>query len=115
MNLERIKTVGIGAAYDGGRILRSFLGKIKAPDHKGAIDLVTEADLGSEKVIIESILKHFPDHAVLAEESGMSGENQGNRWIIDPLDGTTNYTHQLGLFGVSIAFEMKEKLLWALS
>ena len=110
MNLERIKNVGIGAAYSGGRVLCSFLGKIKAPDHKGAIDLVTEADLGSEKVIIESIHKVFPDHAILAEESGMSGENQGSRWIIDPLDGTTNYTHQLGLFGVSIAFEMEGKI-----
>jgi len=110
MNLEHIKTVGIGAAYNGGRVLRSFLGNIKAPDHKGAIDLVTEADLGSEKVIIESIRKAFPDHAILAEESGMSGENQGSRWIIDPLDGTTNYTHQLGLFGVSIAFEMEGKI-----
>jgi myo-inositol-1(or 4)-monophosphatase len=110
MNLERIKTVGIGAAYDGGRVLRSFLGKIKAPDHKSAIDLVTEADLGSEKVIIESILKGFPDHAVLAEESGASGENKACRWIIDPLDGTTNYTHQLGLFGVSIAFEIEGKI-----
>lgn len=107
MNLERIKNVGIGAAYNGGRVLCSFLGKIKTPDHKGTIDLVTEADIGSEKVIIESIHKVFPDHAILAEESGMSGENQGSRWIIDPLDGTTNYTHQLGLFGVSIAFEME--------
>jgi myo-inositol-1(or 4)-monophosphatase len=111
MDLERIKTVGIGAAYNGGRVLRSFLGKIKPPDHKGAIDLVTEADLGSEKAIIESIRKVFPDHAVLAEESGMSGENQEIRWIIDPLDGTTNYTHQLGLFGVSIAFEMQGKIV----
>lgn len=110
MNLERIKNVGIGAAYNGGRVLCSFLGKIKTPDHKGAIDLVTEADIGSEKVIIESIHKVFPDHAILAEESGMSGENQGSRWIIDPLDGTTNYTHQLGLFGVSIAFEMEGKI-----
>jgi myo-inositol-1(or 4)-monophosphatase len=110
MNLERVKTVGIGAAYDGGRVLRSFLGKIKTPDHKGAIDLVTEADLGSEKVIIETIRKAFPDHAILAEESGMAGENSGGRWIIDPLDGTTNYTHQLGLFGVSIAFEMEGKI-----
>lgn len=105
MNLERIQTVGIGAAYNGGRILRDFLGKIKAPDHKGAKDLVTEADLGSEKVIIESIRKFYPDHAILAEESGISEGNPEARWIIDPLDGTTNYAHQLGLFGVSIAFE----------
>lgn len=105
MDLERIKTVGIGAAYNGGRVLRDFLGKIKAPDHKGAKDLVTEADLGSEKVILESIRKVYPDHAILAEESGISGGNADARWIIDPLDGTTNYAHELGLFGVSIAFE----------
>jgi myo-inositol-1(or 4)-monophosphatase len=111
MDIQRIKTVGIGAAYNGGRVLRSFMGKIKAPDHKGAIDLVTEADLGSEKVIIASIHKTFPEHAILAEESGMSGDNPESRWIIDPLDGTTNFTHQLGLFGVSIAFESAGKII----
>jgi myo-inositol-1(or 4)-monophosphatase len=111
MDLERIKTVGIGAAYQGGRVLQGFLGKIKAPDHKGAIDLVTEADLGSEQIIIETIHNAFPDHAVLAEESGNSGGNPECRWIIDPLDGTTNYTHQLGLFGVSIAFELEGEIV----
>jgi myo-inositol-1(or 4)-monophosphatase len=110
MDIERILTIGINAAYNGGRVLRSFLGKIKDPDHKGAIDLVTEADLGSEKVIIETIRKAFPDHAILAEESGGSGDNSKSRWIIDPLDGTTNYTHQLGLFSVSIAFESAGKI-----
>ena len=111
MNLECIKNVGIGAAYNGGRVLCSFLGKIKAPDHKGAIDLVTEADLGSEKVIIESIHKVFPDHAILAEESGMSGENQGSRWIIDPLDGTTIIHTSLGYLGFPLHLRWKEKLL----
>lgn len=111
MNLERIKSVGIGAAYEGGRVLRSFLGKITAPGFKGARDLVTEADIGAEKVIIETIHKEFPDHAILAEESGASGKNQACRWIIDPLDGTTNFAHELGLFAVSIAFELEEKIV----
>lgn len=111
MDIERILTVGIGAAYSGGKVLRSFLGRIKDPDHKGAIDLVTEADLGSEKVVIETIRKAFPEHAILAEESGGSGDDTAARWIIDPLDGTTNYTHQLGLFGVSIAFESSGEIM----
>jgi myo-inositol-1(or 4)-monophosphatase len=105
MNLERIKTVGTGAAYKGGEVLRSFLGNIGAPGHKGAIDLVTEADIASERIIIETIHKAFPDHAILAEESGDNGKNSDCRWVIDPLDGTTNFTHQLGQFAVSIAFE----------
>ncbi len=111
MNLEHIKSVGIGAAYEGGRVLRSFFGKIAAPGFKGARDLVTEADIGAEKVIIETIYKAFPDHSILAEESGASGKNKESRWIIDPLDGTTNFAHELGLFAVSIAFELKEKIV----
>jgi len=111
MDIERIKMVGIGAAYKGGEILRSFLGKIGAPNHKGAIDMVTEADLLSEKAVMETIHQAFPDHGILAEESGMTGTNQKCRWIIDPLDGTTNYIHQLGIFAVSIAFEMDGNVL----
>ncbi len=105
MNFERIKAVGTGAAYKAGEVLRSWLGNIAAPHHKGVIDLVTEADIASERIVIETIHKAFPDHAILAEESGGNGKNSGCRWIIDPLDGTTNFTHQLGMFAVSIAFE----------
>lgn len=103
MNLNSILKVGIEAARHSSEILLSHFGKLSHIAKKGAIDLVTEADIGSEKVIIDTIRAHFPTHAILAEESGMT-QGDSYCWIIDPLDGTTNYAHQLGLFGISIAF-----------
>ena len=77
--------------------------------NKGDIDLVTEADLAAEKLIIERIKSHYPRHAILAEESGASQEIDGGnsdwKWIIDPLDGTTNYAHGYPCFCVSIGVE----------
>jgi len=107
MDLKIIKNVAIAAAYKSGELLCSSLGKISKINKKGAIDLVTEADIGSEKLIIETIRAAFPDHAILAEESGMNKGESEMEWIIDPLDGTTNFAHQVGIFSVSIAFEWK--------
>ena len=109
MDLDYIKRTGIAAAYEGGKVLQSYFGQKPEIRKKGAIDLVTCADTESEKAIIETIRSRFPDHAILAEESGlyMGGHESRaqNRWIIDPLDGTTNFAHELGFFSVSIAFE----------
>ncbi len=70
---------------------------------KGERDLLTRADQEAEKVILEGLRKAFPDDAILAEESGESGGSERPRWIIDPLDGTTNFVHALPIFAVSIA------------
>ncbi len=107
MDLARIKRVGIGAAFKGAEIIRKFYGNLAKVDKKGAIDLVTEADIGSEKVIIEAIRERFPDHGILAEESGLNSGSSDYQWIVDPLDGTTNFAHQLGLVAVSIAWANK--------
>ena len=87
------------------------MGRALQVSNKGDIDLVTEADLASEKLIIDRIKSHYPRHAILAEESGaiegfqtVSGQSDW-RWIIDPLDGTTNYAHGYPCFCVSIALE----------
>ncbi|MBT8358051.1 MAG: inositol monophosphatase [Deltaproteobacteria bacterium] len=104
MDLDPIKRVAVAAAYKGARVIMPFYGRLSKINKKGAIDLVTEADTESEKIIIETIRTVFPDHSILAEESGLNHENSESKWIIDPLDGTTNFTHQLGLFAVSIAF-----------
>ena len=104
MDLELIKRTGVGAAYKGAKILNDHFGKITRVTKKGAIDLVTIADTESEKTIIETIRSRFPDHSILAEESGLSKGKATLQWIIDPLDGTTNFAHHLGLFSVSIAF-----------
>ena len=114
MNIDDIKRVGMSAAYKGGEVLRTHFGNLEAINKKGAIDLVTEADIESEKVIIESIRRSFPEHSVLAEESGLERGRQAELWIIDPLDGTTNFAHRLQIFCVSIAFEYQGELLFGI-
>lgn len=110
MDIERIKRVGIAAACNGGKVLQKHFGKLRSVRKKGVIDLVTEADTRSEAIIIDTIAKAFPDHAILAEESG-THQGGGGRWIIDPLDGTTNFAHNLPLFCVSIAFAVDDRIL----
>ncbi len=78
-------------------------------DLKGKNDFVTEVDRQAEHIIIETIKNAYPDHAFLAEESGKSGDSE-YLWIIDPLDGTTNFLHGFPHFAVSIALQHKERL-----
>ena len=95
-------------AQDAGNVLMQRLGSAKVTN-KGDINLVTEADLASEQLIIERIRSHYPQHGILAEESGeavmVGGKRSEWKWIIDPLDGTTNYAHGYPCFAVSIALE----------
>ncbi len=107
MDIELVMRTATRAARQAGEVLRSFQGNLKDIRKKGAIDLVTEADIASELVIMETIRSVFPDHAVLAEESGKSSGDRRFQWIIDPLDGTTNFSHGLELFAVSIAFHLE--------
>ena len=97
----------IDAALDAGRVhLRHFR---RNPDvrKKGPIDLVTAADLEAERGFHARIARTFPAHVVLGEEAGGAAQPAARcRWIIDPLDGTTNFAHGLGLFCVSIALEI---------
>lgn len=104
MELQSIHRTGISAVYRSAEVLRSYLENIPQVNKKGAVDLVTQADIESEQLIIETIRNQFPDHAILAEESGLKQSGSQYQWIIDPLDGTTNFTHQLGIFAISIAF-----------
>ena len=108
----------IQAARDAGSLLAERVGRVQI-SNKGDIDLVTESDLAAEKLIIDRIKSHYPRHAILAEESGASdgvdtaraaGVQADWKWIIDPLDGTTNYAHGYPCFCVSIAAEHKGKL-----
>jgi myo-inositol-1(or 4)-monophosphatase len=111
MDIELIQRTGIKAAYRSGRLLNHHFGRLTHIDKKGAIDLVTAADLESEKVIIDTIHEKFPDHTIIAEESGLVQRDKKVRWIIDPLDGTTNYVHGLGIFAVSIACAVDERIV----
>ncbi|HTK82984.1 MAG TPA: inositol monophosphatase family protein [Bacteroidota bacterium] len=106
--------VAIEAAKEAGRFLRQHLGKVKHIQVKGGNEknLVTEIDKQSEQMIIDKIKKHFPQHDILAEESaGGKPLTSDYRWIIDPLDGTTNFTHGFPVFCVSIGIEHKEKII----
>jgi myo-inositol-1(or 4)-monophosphatase len=109
MNLDAIIETGIRAAFKGAETIRSLAGKIHV-GKKGDIDLVTEADFGSEKAIIQIISGCFPDHAILAEESGGKKGNPICQWIIDPLDGTTNFAHGVNHYAISIAFSLDRKI-----
>ena len=95
-------------AHDAGSVLMQKLGTAKVST-KGDINLVTEADLASEQLIIERIRSYYPQHGILAEESGeaivVEGKRSEWKWIVDPLDGTTNYAHGYPFFCVSIALE----------
>ena len=103
MNHNKILKVAIRAALDAGELLRKNYGKLKASEisQKSRNDFVTTVDRRSEKLIMGHIHKVFPGDAILAEESGVTPGN-GVCWIIDPLDGTSNYIHQFPLFAVSI-------------
>ena len=98
----------IQVAREAGNLLVQRLGAAQITN-KGDIDLVTEADIAAEELIIDRIRSHYPLHGILAEESGEAVQAQSQRsawkWIIDPLDGTTNYAHGYPCFCVSIAAE----------
>ena len=107
MDMDSIKRIGIKAAFESGKILKSYFGNISDVRKKGLVDLVTEADTASEEIIIGIIRKAFPEHSILAEESGLNQEDEDHQWIIDPLDGTVNFAHQVPIFSISIAYAFK--------
>ena len=105
----RLRDAAIELAREAGALLRTGWGTVHAPQRKGRIDLVTEFDRRSEELLLSRIAERVPGHAVLAEESGThgsSGPAAGVRWLIDPLDGTTNFAHNYPFFAVSIGVEV---------
>lgn len=104
-SLQTFLEIATEAALAGGAIVQAYAGKLEKIQEKGRPgDLVTEADKASEAAILEIICRYFPEHSILAEESGRSGlQTSEFLWAIDPLDGTTNYAHQYPFYAVSIA------------
>jgi len=103
------------AARVGGRILRDMLGKVGVRE-KGRADLVTDADFAAQKAIRDIVLNAYPDHVFLGEESdakevAMATSSSGFRWIVDPLDGTTNFVHGVPLFASSVALARGKEVL----
>jgi myo-inositol-1(or 4)-monophosphatase len=101
----------IRVARDAGALLRDRLGTRIDIGHKGSINLVTDVDLASEKLIREAISTYYPRHEILAEEGGLTESASEYRWIVDPLDGTTNYAHGYPVFCVSIGLEHKGEVI----
>ena len=100
-------------ARNAGTILHTGYNKNHQVNYKGAIDLVTEVDRQSEDYLIRTILEEFPDHYILAEESGVVDGNEEHIWYLDPLDGTVNYAHHIPIFCVSIAYAYKRTMKFA--
>ena len=105
---QTLRTAAESFAREAGAILRTGYGRVHAPEKKGRIDLVTEFDKRSEALLLERIRERFPEHAILAEESGAhtGGRDARVRWICDPLDGTTNFAHNYPFFCVSVGVEV---------
>jgi len=101
----------VQTAREAGKLLKCRLNTPHTIDYKGVINLVTEADRMSEALILERLQQRFPDHSILTEESPASDKNSEYRWIIDPLDGTTNYAHGYPVFCVSIALEQDKRVI----
>jgi myo-inositol-1(or 4)-monophosphatase len=100
------RAVAIEAALAGGEVLKNYYGKHLDISYKGGdLDLVTTADTKSEETIVSILGKRLPGVAVLAEEGGQSGGSTKRRFLVDPLDGTTNFAHGYPHFAVSIGYE----------
>lgn len=106
ISLVELEQTAIDAAQAAGTLLRENFNRAKTLRFKEGIhNIVTDSDIASEQLIIETIRSYFPDHAVLAEEGGEDATTSSYRWIIDPLDGTVNFAHGIPIFSVSIAVE----------
>jgi len=100
------------AATVAGTLICKHWQKPKSIDYKGAIDLVTSVDRECERRIVKVLRNHFPNHSILAEEeTDWVGTQSSHRWIIDPLDGTTNFLHGIPIFCVTIGLEFKGKMV----
>jgi myo-inositol-1(or 4)-monophosphatase len=104
--------VGTEVAVEAGRLI---LGRFRTEftiEHKGTVNLVTDVDLAAEELIVSRIREAFPTHSILAEERHNKTTGESIVWIIDPLDGTTNYAHGYPVFSVSIGLEINGDVVW---
>ncbi len=113
MKINDFLNTAIESAILAGDFVKSKLGTLSVSDigQKQASDFVTKVDTESEKIIINAIRKKYPSHAFYTEESIKDRNSNLYRWIIDPLDGTTNYIHRYPVFSISIALEYKREII----
>jgi len=103
--------VASAAAQEAGEILLAHFGSVRQIKHKSHGNLVTDADILSEKLIIDFLKREYPDFGILSEESHSSARISGYTWVVDPLDGTNNYTFGIPFFCVNIALVQDEDIL----
>lgn len=111
MRMDDLLRFIIECVSESGKIQKKYFGKTVKIEHKGDINLVTNVDLECQEKIISMIRSHFPDDDILSEEDKSSLSSKKRRWIVDPLDGTTNYAHGYPFFCTSIAFEENGELV----
>jgi myo-inositol-1(or 4)-monophosphatase len=107
------REVAVRAAKEAGKITVDHFYRKHTVKTKTPRDLVTEVDIASEKRILDLIKKNFPDHSILSEESGKDQEASEYLWVVDPLDGTTNYSIKNPFYNVSIALTKNNKVILA--
>lgn len=112
-DIQRYAQVGTAAAVQAGKLLMERLRtEIAVGQKTSSVNLVTEMDVAAERLIVAWILEAFPDHTIVAEETRSDARRGSHTWIIDPLDGTTNYAHGFPVFAVSIGLEIEGQLEW---
>ena len=111
MNFKKEKKVMLSAAKQAAKVILHYYGKKEAVKVKPNKSLVATADTEANKAIIKTIKKYFPNHNILSEESGFEDNKSDYKWVIDPIDGTHNFLHQIPIFGTSIALEYKNELI----
>ncbi len=109
--LNRIEEVARRSILEAGELIKEHIGHVSASwiQSKGPSDYVTQVDRRCERLILDQVAAHFPDHHVMAEESDGDGLQPGYTWVIDPLDGTTNFIHGFPFVAVSIAVCLDKK------
>src|SRR5512135_3739913 len=110
LNLNQALEFSKSVAAEAGKLLTEYWRRGVVAEYKGAIDLVSEADRASEKLILDRIRAAYPDHSILSEESGSNYTDSPYVWIVDPLDGTTNFTHGHPDFAVTVVLQVNAAL-----
>ena len=111
MERELIK-IGLEAVRRGADVLKNSYGRTTGIEHKGKLDLVTDVDRHAEEVVVSFLQQASPQCGILAEEQNEIAGNGTERWILDPLDGTTNFAHGYPFFCVSLALEQAGQTIW---
>ncbi len=111
MDISYFLTAAQAGAIEAGDMLKKNINSPREIEFKGAVNLVTNFDKYAQKLIFQYLYSRFPDHDFLAEEGLTKEKGSEYRWIIDPIDGTTNYAHKFPVFCVSIALERNQEVV----